>query len=192
MTTRKQVTRSVSGIGSILSTTAGPSAPEPQPTMPDQSPIAQRLVSKTVDGQALATGMPENRTKSTEYGDASRVPQQGASVQPLSPEATSSTSTEIEASEKVGDGEPFIGNNALNDTLDRVRVDSGGKMLTTNQGVPIADNQHSLKIGLRGPTAMEDFILREKLRISIMNAYLNVWSMPAGQRHTAILKRIWI
>jgi catalase len=29
--------------------------------------------------------------------------------------------------------------------------------------VPVADNQHSLKIGLRGPTAMEDFILREKI-----------------------------
>ena len=35
--------------------------------------------------------------------------------------------------------------------------------LTTNQGVPIADNQHSLKAGLRGPTLMEDFILREKI-----------------------------
>jgi catalase len=29
--------------------------------------------------------------------------------------------------------------------------------------VLIADNQHSLKIGLRGPTALEDFILREKI-----------------------------
>lgn len=35
--------------------------------------------------------------------------------------------------------------------------------LTTNQGVGIADNQNSLKAGLRGPTLMEDFILREKI-----------------------------
>ncbi|MBY0242125.1 MAG: catalase, partial [Burkholderiaceae bacterium] len=35
--------------------------------------------------------------------------------------------------------------------------------LTTNQGVPVADNQHSLKSSLRGPTLMEDFILREKI-----------------------------
>lgn len=35
--------------------------------------------------------------------------------------------------------------------------------LTTNQGVPIGDNQNSLKAGLRGPTLLEDFILREKL-----------------------------
>jgi catalase len=44
-----------------------------------------------------------------------------------------------------------------------VRVDSGGQRLTTNQGVPIADNQNSLKAGLRGPTLLEDFILREKI-----------------------------
>ena len=36
-------------------------------------------------------------------------------------------------------------------------------MLTTNQGVAIADNQNSLKAGLRGPTLLEDFILREKI-----------------------------
>ncbi|HLW23815.1 MAG TPA: catalase [Steroidobacteraceae bacterium] len=36
-------------------------------------------------------------------------------------------------------------------------------MLTTNQGVAIADNQSSLKAGLRGPTLLEDFILREKI-----------------------------
>jgi len=35
--------------------------------------------------------------------------------------------------------------------------------LTTNQGVRIADNQNSLKIGARGPTLLEDFILREKI-----------------------------
>ena len=44
-----------------------------------------------------------------------------------------------------------------------MRVDSGGQALTTNQGVPIADNQNSLKAGLRGPTLLEDFILREKI-----------------------------
>jgi len=44
-----------------------------------------------------------------------------------------------------------------------VRTDSSGRVLTTNQGVPVADNQNSLKAGLRGPTLMEDFILREKI-----------------------------
>lgn len=35
--------------------------------------------------------------------------------------------------------------------------------LTTNQGVPIADNQNSLKVGERGPVLLQDFILREKI-----------------------------
>jgi catalase len=36
-------------------------------------------------------------------------------------------------------------------------------VLTTQQGIPVADDQNSLKIGLRGPTALEDFHFREKL-----------------------------
>ena len=35
--------------------------------------------------------------------------------------------------------------------------------LTTNQGVPIADNQNQLKAGERGSVLLEDFILREKI-----------------------------
>src|SRR6202165_4973456 len=36
-------------------------------------------------------------------------------------------------------------------------------LLTTNQGLPISDNQNSLKGGGRGPTLLEDCILREKI-----------------------------
>ncbi|MBV9509312.1 MAG: catalase [Caulobacteraceae bacterium] len=35
--------------------------------------------------------------------------------------------------------------------------------LTTNQGVPVADNQNSQKLGPRGPVLLQDFILREKI-----------------------------
>src|ERR1700690_1233378 len=35
--------------------------------------------------------------------------------------------------------------------------------LTTNQGLPVSDNQNSLRAGERGPTLLEDFILREKI-----------------------------
>ncbi|MFZ6641813.1 catalase [Undibacterium sp. TC4M20W] len=35
--------------------------------------------------------------------------------------------------------------------------------LTTNQGVVIADDQNSLKASVKGPTLLEDFILREKI-----------------------------
>ena len=41
-----------------------------------------------------------------------------------------------------------------------------GPVLTTQQGVPVADDQNSLKIGPRGPTALEDFSLpREDLSL---------------------------
>ena len=39
---------------------------------------------------------------------------------------------------------------------------SGGG-LTTNHGVPVSDNQNSLKAGARGPSLLEDFQLREKI-----------------------------
>jgi catalase len=39
----------------------------------------------------------------------------------------------------------------------------GETPLTTNQGLMISDNQNSLKAGDRGPTLLEDFILREKI-----------------------------
>lgn len=41
--------------------------------------------------------------------------------------------------------------------------DSMGEFLTTNQGVRINDDQNSLKSGERGPSLLEDFILREKI-----------------------------
>ena len=43
------------------------------------------------------------------------------------------------------------------------RATNEGAVLTTNQGLPISDNQNSLKGGGRGPTLLEDFILREKI-----------------------------
>lgn len=36
-------------------------------------------------------------------------------------------------------------------------------VMTTQQGAPIADAQNSLRAGVRGPTLLEDFILREKI-----------------------------
>ncbi|UPG92345.1 catalase [Luteibacter aegosomaticola] len=35
--------------------------------------------------------------------------------------------------------------------------------MTTDQGTPISDDQNSLRVGQRGPTLLEDFILREKI-----------------------------
>lgn len=35
--------------------------------------------------------------------------------------------------------------------------------MTTQQGIPVPDNQNSLKAYERGPSLLEDFILREKI-----------------------------
>ncbi|HEV2650603.1 MAG TPA: catalase [Rhizomicrobium sp.] len=39
----------------------------------------------------------------------------------------------------------------------------GANVLTTNQGIPVSDNQNSLKSAPRGPVLLEDFVLREKV-----------------------------
>ena len=54
-------------------------------------------------------------------------------------------------------------NDTKTDDLQKNTEDSGGEFLTTNQGVRIHDNQNSLKTGDRGPSLLEDFILREKI-----------------------------
>src|SRR6185312_7944455 len=41
--------------------------------------------------------------------------------------------------------------------------ESAGEFLTSDQGVRINDNQNSLKAGNRGPSLLEDFLLREKI-----------------------------
>lgn len=43
------------------------------------------------------------------------------------------------------------------------KSEADGQFLTTNQGVKINDNNNSLKAGERGPSLLEDFILREKI-----------------------------
>ena len=53
--------------------------------------------------------------------------------------------------------------NAKLEQLECFREDATGAALTTNTGTRIADNQNSLRAGERGPTLMEDFIMREKI-----------------------------
>lgn len=154
--------KDVKGAGSILSTMAGPSATPPD-SIAAHNDTGKRLLSKKSGEQQLSDAIPHNSTKASEYGDAARLPTMGGTASPPGDEVTGSTSSEIHASEKVGDSTPVISENATVTSLDRARVDSNNQALTTNQGVAVADNQHSLKIGLRGPSALEDFILREKL-----------------------------
>ena len=139
---------------SARSTVSGPSKRSARP--PSDEAEMQRAATEIV-----AEAFPFNAAKPSEYGKASAEPQMGQNVEPLEPVGVS-TLSEKNASAKTGE-RPTPGMNPAAASLDRVRVDSAGRALTTNQGVPIADNQNSLKAGLRGPTLLEDFILREKI-----------------------------
>ncbi|MEO8181326.1 MAG: catalase [Deltaproteobacteria bacterium] len=148
----------VKGAGtSARSTVSGPARKD------RRAALADAPSEKQAAAEALAAAMPFNANKPGEYGPASAKPQPGAAVELTDPRATGSTLTEAVASPKAGAGEPHLGLNPGNLPLDRVRTDSTARALTTNQGVPVADNQHSLKAGLRGPALLEDFILREKI-----------------------------
>ncbi len=58
---------------------------------------------------------------------------------------------------------PARPDSAKQEALDRFREDPEGQLLTTDQGLRINDDQNSLKAGARGPSLLEDFILREKI-----------------------------
>jgi len=72
---------------------------------------------------------------------------------------TKRSTTKDKTSAKYGDQSVMIG------AAGEVHQTAGGDVpvLTTQQGIPVSDDQNSLKIGARGPTALEDFHFREKL-----------------------------
>jgi catalase len=146
-------------VGARAATRNTASRPSTPPPVGDEDP----LVRQAAEQQTLAAGMRFNATKPAEYGaDGAIAPPEGAHSPPPSDTTGASTLSERNGNAKAGNP-PAPGANPTVAALDRVRVDSTGRMLTTNQGVPVADNQNSLKAGLRGPTLLEDFILREKI-----------------------------
>ena len=142
------------------------SSPPTTDSGPAGSPTAANADAtrlKAAHTQALVAGMPFNSTKPGEHGFENALkPAEGDTVEALSRLPSASTATETNGTDKTG-SLAVEGLNPGNDSLDRVRVDSIGRPLTTNQGVLISDNQNSLKDGLRGPVLLEDFVLREKI-----------------------------
>jgi catalase len=124
-----------------------PKAKSTEKQQSDPAPQTEQLAA----AQALAAAMPNNTGKAKEFGRENAIaPPRGASTASDLPTASASTLSEINASAKSS-------------ALDRSRTDASAQALTTNHGVAIGDNQNSLKAGLRGPTLLEDFILREKI-----------------------------
>ena len=123
------------------------SGPATAPAAQGGSAAMQRAAAVAATVQA----MPHNPSKAQEYGDeGARCPYRGAAVP--APDASVGASTLSESQQNAKTGEAAeAGVNAVDGPLARVRADAQGQALTTNQGVPVSDNQHSLKAGLRGP-----------------------------------------
>ena len=130
---------------------------------PRHAPAPASALAQVAEAhEHLASQMPSNATKPNEFGYEHAVhPVAGQAVPMPSVQAAASTLSESNGTGKTGAAaiEPA----SIDGGLDRVRVNAADQPLTTNQGVPVSDNQNSLKAGLRGPTLLEDFILREKI-----------------------------
>ncbi|VFR23193.1 Catalase [plant metagenome] len=142
-------------------------ATEQAPLNTDSAPSGPAPGAKPAAAQARALdqtagAFPHNPDKAQEYGDAASCPHAGHHQAPADASVHASTLSETNANEKTG-APPGAGENAVQGGLSRVRADDDGQPLSTNQGVPLADNQSSLKAGLRGPALLKDFILREKI-----------------------------
>lgn len=140
-----------------------PRAAKLRPTPVTKLEAADAVAQQAAAVEALASSMQHNVNKRKEFGrDNAITPPAGQTVAPSSALASASTLSETNPSAKSGDG-TTAGSAAAPGVLDRARSYGTGQVLTTNQGVAVGDNQHSLKAGLSGPTLLEDFILREKI-----------------------------
>jgi len=134
-------------------TVSGPSGAKPA-----SDSIVERKRALT---EELAEHFPFNRNKEAEFSEQG-VLEPGASASSPDPLTGASTVSEGNAAPKAGTV-VRTGQNPTTGSLDRVRVDSAERGLTTNQGVQVADNQNTLKAGRSGPALLEDFIFREKI-----------------------------
>lgn len=122
----------------------------------------ERIARQGAAADRLAASVEHNPTKAAEYGrDEALDPPEGAHV-PADPQTQASTLAEANVNAKNG-APATTSRDPLSGDLARVRVASAEQRLTTNQGVPVSDNQNSLKAGVRGPALLKDFVLREKI-----------------------------
>ena len=141
-----------SGSGKAVGTTvSGPSHPT--------ASLAE-LAEHAAEQETLVESMPFNSAKKAEYNASSTAAPPEGPHQPL-PSPSAGAGTLSEKNDSLKTGPATLEPQALDGSLGGKRVNSSDQMLTTNQGVPVGNNQDSLKAGLRGPTLLEDFILRE-------------------------------
>ena len=144
-----------------LAKTAGSGVTSSGPSHPPQPP-ATAMAKHAAEQESLAAGVPFNATKAGEYGLKNALSPMAGETQTM-PSTTAGAGTLSEAQQSAKTGSPAVAATAPDGALTDRRVNDAGQALTTNQGVAISDNQNSLKAGLRGPTLLEDFVLREKI-----------------------------
>lgn len=147
-----------------------PNAPEKSAARSDSGPAGEhsRTPVRDIDGMPAqinewSAARGHNAQKVAEHGRRRATsPPEGEHFAAPSTLAGASTVSEANANEKTGLA-AAPGQDSDSSPLSRVRNDAMDQQLTTNQGVPVSDNQNSLKAGERGPALLKDFILREKI-----------------------------
>jgi len=114
-------------------------------------------MSKDKKEQNLTHTAPHKGPETSEPGLGDLAPQGGGhkpAAEPTPPGKQPTAPGSLKA--------PATQNSKL-EQLDEYRKNGENADLTTNQGTRIANDQNSLRAGSRGPTLLEDFIMREKI-----------------------------
>ena len=133
-------------------------APAAAPDQTDTPALKQAKVLGDV-----AASIPYNATKQNEYSDTPQATVTGEVSAVFDELANASTLSEKNGSDKTGGAADGGVKEYKDGSLDKDRAPRTQGPLSTNQGVLLADNQSSLKAGVRGPALLKDFILREKI-----------------------------
>ncbi|WP_313316502.1 catalase [Stenotrophomonas sp.] len=156
MASKRKTASSAPAEASAARSDSGPADPGSRTPLREVDSIAAQV-------NAWSSQRPYNTQKAAEHGrEGAITPPEGEHAQAPSTAAGGSTTSEANITDKSGLA-AAPGQDATTGPLSRVRNDAMAQRLTTNQGVPVADNQNSLKAGLRGPALLKDFILREKI-----------------------------
>jgi len=114
-------------------------------------------MSKETEKKELSHRAPTTGPESSKPGLGSLAPQDGSHQPPAEPTPPGKQPT------APGSLKAPQTHNAKLDQLNASRKNGTNSPLTTNQGTRIANDQNSLRAGSRGPTLLEDFIMREKI-----------------------------
>ncbi|AWP33056.1 catalase HPII [Pantoea eucalypti] len=114
-------------------------------------------MSKETEKKPLSEHAPTTGPESSEPGLGSLAPKDGSHQPPAEPTPPGKQPT------APGSLKAPQTHSAKLDQLEASRKNGTHQALTTNQGTRIANDQSSLLAGSRGPTLLEDFILREKI-----------------------------